>query len=75
MTLCEKISLVNNLIKENPEVTIKEYLDTVQEIEGIRHSTFFIVRQSNFPVIHVESNDKKKKYYPSKYETPAKIHL
>jgi len=38
VTLCEKISLVDSLIRENPDVTINDYLETVQEIEKISES-------------------------------------
>lgn len=35
MTLSDKIQLVNDLIRENSEITIAEYLDALQEIEII----------------------------------------
>lgn len=35
MTTGEKIILVNDLIKESPETTIKDYLEVLAEIESI----------------------------------------
>lgn len=36
MTLEEKDKLITDLIRENKEATIQDYLDTVEEIEGIK---------------------------------------
>jgi hypothetical protein len=35
MTLAEKISLVDQFIKKEPDTTIKDFLEAVKEIEGI----------------------------------------
>lgn len=37
MELADKIALVNDLIKENEEATIREYLDALKEIESIEY--------------------------------------
>lgn len=35
MTLADRIKLVNDMIRENPDSTIKEYLELVKDIEEI----------------------------------------
>lgn len=40
MTLCERIKLIDDMIRENPNVTIKDYLELVgeiREIENVNH--------------------------------------
>lgn len=73
MNLCEKISLIDSLIKENPDTTIRDYLDTVSEITGISESVVIpkVVKEI------VVNKIVKRKYllFEAKYVTPSKIHL
>jgi len=39
MTLPDQIRFVNDLIKENPEITIKEYLEDLKMIESIEKAS------------------------------------
>lgn len=39
LTLTEKEKLIADLIKENRDVTIKDYLETIKEIEEIQQNT------------------------------------
>lgn len=39
MNLSDKIHLMKDLIKENPEITIGEYWQTIAEIESVEHKT------------------------------------
>jgi len=75
MTLCKKISLIDSLIKENPDTTIKDYLDTMSEIEGISYSTKWIIRKSNFDSIPDIAPRERgyNRHYESKYVSPAKL--
>jgi hypothetical protein len=47
MTLEDRIKLVNDLVRENPDVTIKEYLEAVGEIdvevEGIAAASISVI--------------------------------
>lgn len=36
LTIPERSSLINDLIKENEDVTIREYLEVVREVYGIK---------------------------------------
>lgn len=38
MTLSEQISLVDAMIKENPDYTIRDFLDLMKEIESVESS-------------------------------------
>lgn len=40
MNLSEKIELINDLIKENPDNTIKDFLEIILEIEGIESESY-----------------------------------
>lgn len=52
MDLESKIRLMKDLIKENPEVTIGEYHDTLNEIESVeRHLSPYLKTTSG--IIHV----------------------
>lgn len=49
MTLCERIKLIDEMIRENPDVTIKDYLQLKRDLEGIKNDAngnhaFFIRR-------------------------------
>lgn len=46
MTLAEKIKLIDDMIEENPEVTIRDYIELVKEIKGIQSRSIFLNRQS-----------------------------
>lgn len=46
MTLAERIKLVDDMVKENRDVTIKDYLELVKELQRIRSSRIFFDRQS-----------------------------
>ena len=35
MTLSDQITFIDDLIRENPDITIREYLEAVQEIDSI----------------------------------------
>jgi len=39
MDLYDKIRLMKDLIKENKDITIGEYWETVKEIESVEHKT------------------------------------
>lgn len=47
LTQTEKVQLADDLIKENPNTTIKDYLDTLQEIETIMHAQQKIIPNEN----------------------------
>jgi len=49
MTLPEKIKLIDALIRENPETTIKEYLEDLYEIERIERKTTQPCHSENTP--------------------------
>lgn len=36
MNLCTQTELINDMVRENPDTTIKEYLELVRDLEGIR---------------------------------------
>ncbi len=36
MTLSERIQLIDSMIRENPDFTIRDYLDLVKDIESIK---------------------------------------
>ena len=77
MTLCDKILLVDSLIKENPDVTIKDYLETVSEITGIKETSMWIIPSESFhsiPEIPAVKEREYKRHYKSKYVSPAKLH-
>ena len=38
MTLDEKISLIDQMIRENPDYTIRDYLDLIAEIQSVESS-------------------------------------
>ena len=40
MTLCEKIKLIDELIREDPDHTIKDYLELVDELMGIQKTEY-----------------------------------
>lgn len=64
MTLESKIHLMNDLIKENPDITIDEYWDTLNEIESVeRHMSPYLqttagIRQAEYELIIVDNNQK-----------------
>jgi hypothetical protein len=39
MTLADRIKLVDDMVRENPDVTIKEYLELVKEFDEVRVAT------------------------------------
>jgi hypothetical protein len=75
VTLCEKISLIDGLIRENPDTSINDYLETVKEIEGIRESAMVIIPK---PVLNSETYNlkmrKTRNGFEAKYVTTAKLH-
>lgn len=73
MTLNERISLIDSLIKENPDTTIKDYLETLSEITGISQAMFLIPKKKEVELVLKE--EKHRKVFQAKYVTPAKIHL
>lgn len=38
MKLSDRIQLIDDMIRENPDYTIKDYLELVKELEGIKKS-------------------------------------
>ena len=51
MTLTEQISLIDQMIRENPDYTIRDYLDLIEDIQSVVDSvkhkkTPFIFHQS-----------------------------
>ena len=38
MTLATRIQLIDDMVKENPDVTIKDYVELVREINRIKSS-------------------------------------
>jgi hypothetical protein len=36
MTLTARIKLINDMVRENPDTTIRDYLELVKEMKGIR---------------------------------------
>lgn len=52
MTLAEQISLVDAMIKENPDYTIRDFLDLMKELQSVESSMknkhhHFIFHQNN----------------------------
>jgi hypothetical protein len=43
MTLTARIKLINDMIQENPDTTIKEYLELVKDMKGIRKAANQII--------------------------------
>jgi hypothetical protein len=39
MTLSARIKLINDMVRENPDTTIKDYLELVRDLEGISEKT------------------------------------
>jgi hypothetical protein len=39
MTLAARTKLINDMIQENPDTTIKDYLELVKDLEGIEEKT------------------------------------
>lgn len=52
MTLPEQISLIDAMIKENPDYTIRDFLDLMKEVQSVENSMeikhhHFIFHQTN----------------------------
>jgi hypothetical protein len=54
MTLCDKIRLMKDLIKENPDITIGEYERTVKEIESVEQKTEAMYLQTTGGILKTE---------------------
>lgn len=76
MTLCEQISLIDSLIKENPDTTIKDYLETVNEINGIKDAVLWTIPFKEYHSLPDISPVKKirQQHLQDKYLHAAKVH-
>lgn len=55
MTLSDKIHLMKDLIKENPEITIGEYWQTIAEVESVEHKTDSLYLQTTSGILEKET--------------------
>jgi len=54
MDLYDKIRLMKDLIKENKDITIGEYWETVKEIESVEHKTDSMYLQTTSGILESE---------------------
>lgn len=61
MTIAEQISLIDEMIRENPDYTIRDFLDLIKEVQSVADSvkTKFIFHQS------ITANDHYRKAHTS----------
>lgn len=75
MNLAEQIALVEQIVKKDPDCTIKEYLEMIREIDGIKIATALEItresRMNDFPVEpeQVGRPTKFKRYEPKYLRT------
>ena len=69
MTRPDQIRLVDELIRENPDYTIRDYLDCVAEVDGITApAPMPAVRAANRKPVVVEEKKRRGPVRPDKYE-------
>lgn len=54
MTLCERIKLVDDMIRENPDSTIKDYMELMGELVKIERATII-----NPPIVVLKQMERK----------------
>lgn len=77
MTLADRIKLVNDMVRENPDVTIKDYLELVNDVTRIEHAaeeTPIIIPEVKEPEPEEEIRAKKINRMVSKYLQTYKAH-
>lgn len=63
MTLADRIKLIDDMIRENPDVTIKDYIELVGEVRKIASAPIEVVAILEKKIKKYKINPTEKKYY------------
>lgn len=73
MTLCEKIRLIDDMVRENPDATIKDYMELMGDLNKIERAT------SMQPPLVILKQKKPRKRKPNtinaKYLNNYRVHF
>lgn len=79
MTLCERTKLIDDMIRENPDATIKDYFELMGEVNKIERATLIkppiAVLKEKEKERGIVRPRKKKPYGDAKYLNNYRIHF